>query len=426
VKVISTSRNVRWGVLIYACGNNDLEPEITHAVLSLFANSRFEDASIAVQLGRASRELIAVLRPGLKYHFRGGEWRGVKRFFREAGCHNGKFSGLIDPVEDLGNQNLACPKSLSDFLIWAIKAVAAEQYLVILSGHGAAFIGSMVDFSHGRPQIMGVPQMSKAMHKALNDTGKSISYLLMDACSMNLVENIYELARYKAAKIFLGSSGFIPLEGYDYSLWVKKLCGQNFIPGKKIMAVNSELLSGIEAAALDKYRLTLLKQQLSGLAERLIRLGISPAVFNRSGEALISLAELLNKVLVNFSTDSVLIKIAGAALKLLADIDLTNSGMKIFCPGRQEVFNHYAGYYQKLSFSSNNFWPLWLSGGKPLLHGSPMDDPFSSIYLPLDILTEHILNLNTGMTVAEVEEIYRKLGWKQRENRSQDGYLTNS
>jgi len=403
-------RKFQWGVLIYACGNNDLEPEITASVLSLFKTDRFEDVSVAVQLGRAPRELITVLRPGFKDQFPDGEWHGVRRFLREGGSGYYQFLDLLNPVEDLGNLNMACPESLSDFLIWATKAVNAKQYMVVLSGHGAGFIGSLADFSHDRPQIMGVSQMSKAINMAFKRTGEKARYLLMDACYMNLVENAYEFALYEIAKIFLGSGGFVPLKGYDYRLFIERFCGKKFISNKKAIEVNNDRLNGVEATLLDKNLLTLLKQQLSGLAGRLIRLGISPALLNTSDETLICLSELINKILNGFSTDPILNEFSNKILKILEKINLTSTGIKIFCPGRQEAFTYFSKYYYSLSFSRNNLWPLWLSGRAPPVSDT-IANSFSSTFLPLEILTEHLLHLNTGMTIKEAREIYRKLGW---------------
>lgn len=405
-----TSKKVQWGVLIYACGNNDLAPEITRSVLALFRTGRFKEVSLAVQLGRAPRDLISILRPGDHDQGQDGGRRGVRRFLRVEGCSGSETPAPPEPVEDLGNLDMACPSSLRDFLIWSTKMISAKQYLVILSGHGAGFIGAMADFSQGRPQIMGVPQMAKAFHTALNHTGKKVKYLLMDACYMNLVENAYEFAVQKAAGIFWGSGGFVPLEGYAYKQFIDELCGQKFFSNKQAMAVNGGTLSGVEAVLLNKFFFTVLKQQLSALAERLIHLGLSPATLNPSDETLIDLSELLHQIL-NLTTDPVLTKISNKALKLLNKINLTDSGMNIFCPGQPETFIHFAKYYGALSFAKNNCWPLWLSGGA-MRDSNSFNDSFSATLLPLGMLTEHLLNLNAGMTINEARGIYKKLGWE--------------
>jgi hypothetical protein len=405
-------RKIPWGVLIYACGNNDLEPEITSSVLSLLGTNRFEDVSVAVQLGRAPHKLVSVLRPGFKDQFQDDQWRGVRRFLWEGGSGNNKFMDPLEPVEDLGNLNLACPNALRDFLIWATRAVNARQYMVALSGHGAGFIGCMADFSHGRPQIMSVTQMSKAFQTALNHTGKKVSYLLMDACYMNLVENAFEFALHKAAKIFLGSGGFVPLKGYDYRLFIERFCNKKSISLQHAVEMNRDSFSGAEAVLVDKKLLTLLKELLSGLAKRLICLDISPAMINSSDETLISLSELLKKIIHDFSADRVLTRFSKKALKLMNIINFTGSGMKIFCPGQREIFIDFVKYYSSISFSKNNFWPLWLSGGESL--ASDCNDTSSSndsTFLPLGVLTEHLMNLNAGLTMNEVREIYQKLGW---------------
>lgn len=176
-----------WTVLIYANGNNELEPETQQAMADLEKMATSEDMNVVVQLGRAKYGLVRILRPGIARdeHY----WSGVRRY-----CLSPGKSILL---QNLGEENMADPKRLYEFLKWGIKRYPAKRYILILSGHGFQFVGVMTDYSQKAPYIMGIPEMVRAINMAANDTGSQIDLLILDVCYFNFIESIYELGKEK-------------------------------------------------------------------------------------------------------------------------------------------------------------------------------------------------------------------------------------
>ena len=420
------SRQKAWGVLIYACGNNDLEPEITEAVLALNSVDWCRDIGVAFQLARAPQRLVCLLRPSRKNLGIDGDWQGVRRYlFTDS-------TGIKDILEqrflldELGNINMAHPASLYDFLIWALAAVKARRYVLILSGHGAGFIGALADFTNGRPQIMGIPHMTAALQRARESTGKKIDIMIMDACYMNLLENLYEFSLSGAVDIFLGAGGLIPLEGYEYGKIIEIL-GRQFGEPKEVARQIKDYhqakitISGsAEAILLNRKILNRLQRQLSRLAHRFTSLGIRPCDINKSEDNLVDLCELLVKA-NDLSSDDGVKKGVLSVFDLLKKINLADMfnkkhcSVNIFCPGQREDFSCLSSYYSGLQFSKDNFWLTWLAGDEKNISVAAMNDSLcnslNSVNLPLGLLTQHLLSLNVQMTLQDIEIVYKKLGW---------------
>ena len=224
----------KWTVLIYANGNNELEPETQQAVAKLENMAPSEDMNIVVQLGRAKYGLVKILRPGVPKSEQ--NWSGVRRY-----CLS---SGKSILLQNLGEKNMADPKSLYEFLKWGIEHYPAKRYMLILSGHGFQFVGVMTDYSQKAPYIMGIPEMVRAINRAANDTGSQIDLLILDVCYFNFFESIYELGKDEnhavqnvITYIFNG-----PLQGLPYDKLLQ------FLQQKPFSADVQEIVKDLVAA----------------------------------------------------------------------------------------------------------------------------------------------------------------------------------
>jgi hypothetical protein len=417
----------KWGVFIYACGNNDLEPEITRSVNALFGAIPCAEAAVAVQLARAPMETVALLRPGSANSFTFEGWHGVRRYILD---DKNIDNSLVknSSVEELGNVNMADPSSLADFLDWAFAKIEAREYMVILSGHGAGFVGAMADFTHGRPQIMGIPQMAEAIKKSAGRAGKKFKFLIMDACYMNLLENTYEFALSGVADIFIGSSGLIPLEGYDYIKLIGRLYRLSPFGAKEDFERKFKIPEDIGAAGitLNKRLFKAVKQKLSCLAEKLICLGINPNEINNSEELLVEFNTILS-IIKNLSNADSLVKYVSDILSLSDKLYLQNrkttteqNAINIFCPALRGDFDFLAKYYLSLAFTRNNLWPQWLAGSGvdrlSDIKGSLSFRSFTPLPLPLGLLSQHLLSINPQLNVKDINRTYLQLGWVKNDS----------
>ncbi len=178
-----------WTILNYANGNNEYEPEMFKAMKD---SERIEDnerINIVIQIGRIEREAARIIRPVEKLEDDEEMWTGVRRYI--LGHEKSEL------LEDIGKINMADPKSLYDFIIWGIINYPAKHYALIIGGHGAAFVGTLTDYSQKSPYIMGTPEMCRAINMVLKDTGRKIDILILDICYMNLAEIMYEFGKEK-------------------------------------------------------------------------------------------------------------------------------------------------------------------------------------------------------------------------------------
>lgn len=178
-----------WTILNYANGNNEYEPEMLKAMRDSEKVEDNDNINIVMQIGRIEREVARIIRPSEKIEDDDEMWTGVRRYLIK--FHKSEF------IEDLGKLNMADPKSLYDFITWGIKNYPAKHYALILGGHGAAFVGTLTDYSQRVPNIMGTTEMCRAVNMVLKNTGCKIDILILDICYMNLAEIMYEFGKEK-------------------------------------------------------------------------------------------------------------------------------------------------------------------------------------------------------------------------------------
>ena len=178
-----------WTILNYANGNNEYEPEMYKA-LKDSAKAGYDDRNnIVIQIGRIEREVARIIRPSEKLEDEDELWTGVRRYH--------VIDNKSEYLEDLGKINMADPKSLYEFITWGIENYPAKHYILILGGHGAAFVGTLTDYSQEAPYIMGTVEMCRAINMILKDRSSKIDILILDICYMNLAEIMYEFGKEK-------------------------------------------------------------------------------------------------------------------------------------------------------------------------------------------------------------------------------------
>lgn len=180
------NREKEWTILIYANGNNDLEPEMHQAVENIKKASEHPTVNVVIELGRAEKTLVRLLRKTLPPEA-GDTWHGVRRYLAE--------EKQLTLLKNRGNRNMASPENLREFIKWGLKTYPAKRYMLIAGGHGYQFVGSMTDYTKEQPYIMGIPEMVKAIDMAGSAVKRKIDILLLDICYFNFVEVIYELGK---------------------------------------------------------------------------------------------------------------------------------------------------------------------------------------------------------------------------------------
>lgn len=184
----------QWTVLCYFNGNCDLEADIEGSMNALENVGSDDKINFVAQMARGSdggkAERVLLKKPG---------WLGFKK--------NSQVVG------ELGKTNMAHPQMLKDFVTWGMKEFPAKHYMVIMSGHGMGFVGSMPD--EASDDIMLTPELKSAMDAVTKETGKKIDILGMDSCLMANTETAYAL---KDSTDFLVASEEVLFSGnWDYT-----------------------------------------------------------------------------------------------------------------------------------------------------------------------------------------------------------------
>lgn len=114
---------------------------------------------------------------------------GCKRYYLTQGPQDHKISSPV--VDNLGNFNMADPKSLTDFIVWGTKNFPSDHLAVMLGSHGGGTMGAVAD--DGSHAFMSPQQIKQAFADAEKITGKKVDILGFDCCLMANTEVAYEL-----------------------------------------------------------------------------------------------------------------------------------------------------------------------------------------------------------------------------------------
>lgn len=143
-----------------------------------------------------------------------GDWTTVKRFFV---TQDDDLTALgSEEIEDLGELDSGDPQTLVDFAVWAMTTYPAKKYALILSDHGAGWVGGWNDDAPYEGSSLTINHIDQALAAILAETGvKQFELLGFDACLMSQVEAIAGIAPY--ARYAVASQETEPAIGWAYA-----------------------------------------------------------------------------------------------------------------------------------------------------------------------------------------------------------------
>lgn len=212
-----------WTILIYANGNNELQPEMWQAKTDAERIGSSAKVHVVIQISREKNELVTILRPYDSLPQSSVKWIGARRYYLT--------SGKSVLIKDLGRINMADPVTLYDFIKWGISCYPAKHYLLLLGGHGYQFVGAMTDYSQSVPYIMGIPELCEALQLACSESDRKIDLLVLDICYFNLIEPLYEFGKAEnhAVQTILTYIRDGPLQGLPYDKLIQAVQGNSHI-----------------------------------------------------------------------------------------------------------------------------------------------------------------------------------------------------
>ncbi|MCE7870676.1 hypothetical protein DYH09_09890 [bacterium CPR1] len=231
MQVSPTPPRREWTILFYLDGNNrDIERDVYTSFLTAEESAGHPACAMAAELGRLpspnpfprdpyqpkipndADELWETTR---RYEMLPGDPPGpyARRVYTSQGQHDGQIDSRL--VADLGQRDMSCPENLTEFLKWGMKTYPAEHVMVVLTNHGAGFLGTLSDQRAGRH--MPLAEVKAALEEASRETGVKPDVLVMDACLMAQAEALAELK--DAAGCYVASQDVI----YSCYPWQKTL-----------------------------------------------------------------------------------------------------------------------------------------------------------------------------------------------------------
>ncbi|MDR5658411.1 clostripain-related cysteine peptidase [Serpentinicella sp. ANB-PHB4] len=426
----NSSSKKKWTIMIYANGNNELEPEIYERFLQLKKESINNNINIIVQLGRAPGSLVELLRPKKNLAKR-EEWSGVRRYLI-------KDNHAVE-LDDLGNINMADPNSLSDFVIWGMKKYPSTRNMVIMSGHGAGFVGVMTDYMQDYPYMMNIQGLTSCLYKIKEKTGKSIDCMLLDTCYMNMVEVWYEISMIpnNPIKHLLVTTKNVALEGLPYHLLIRYLHGKKKLSEDLAFATKSfnkifVRRNKLQVVKLNKKRFRNLKKEVDLISKFLFKNKINlKDEFNQwchcsTKDPLIGLLDLEDLFIERFSNlyfkKLRLKKILGKIIiypELTCITPKTNQGPALYLPRAPQQYATLKSFYKDLLFLKNSSW-LAVLGDKEDISKSVTQDKEKKydaipppIKIPLVYVVGVIMDQNPEITFDDAWNQLQKLNWNK-------------
>ena len=244
-----------WTIMIYMAGDNDLD------------NFGISDLREIKRIGSSEQvQVIAELD-------RSGPERQTKRYWLKNWTDNPALKQ--DVLEQFEETDSGSPQQLTAFIQWGLEEFPAEHYFVILWSHGAGAYDEDIYYTSETRLRPTVPQRgifsplaplklladaeldngnlldtmrfiapddgartfidNVELKTALQNVGRRIEVLGMDACLMSMIEVCYQLK--DCADIIVSSEAQEPMEGWPYEALVRELTKNPQMCPQQIAAV---------------------------------------------------------------------------------------------------------------------------------------------------------------------------------------------
>jgi hypothetical protein len=210
-----------WLVMLY----QDADDEILEEDI-------FTDLNEAELVGSSEKVTIVSQMDRYNGGFSGdGDWTTVKRFLikKDEDLEHIKST----EIADLGELDSGDPQTLIDFATWAIQTYPAEKSVLILSDHGAGWLGGWNDNDPNPESSFTTNKIDNALRKIVTATGIGQFELVgFDACLMSQVESVTALVPY--AKYAVASEEVEPALGWAYAASLSQLVANPQMSGSDL------------------------------------------------------------------------------------------------------------------------------------------------------------------------------------------------
>ncbi|MBN1878012.1 MAG: hypothetical protein JXA33_27570 [Anaerolineae bacterium] len=199
-----------WLVLLYQNADDEiLEQDI------------FIDLNEAEMVGSTDQVTIIAQLDRYQEAFEGdGDWTSAKRFLVTEDNDLTRINST--ELDDLGEVDSGDWQTLVDFATWAIQNYPANKYVLILSDHGAGWLGGWNDDDPVEGSAFSTDNIDQALRAIIEQTGiEQFELVGFDACLMSQLEPLYSLVPY--TKVAVASEETEPSLGWAYASFLHDL-----------------------------------------------------------------------------------------------------------------------------------------------------------------------------------------------------------
>jgi hypothetical protein len=187
--VLPTRAN--WTFMVYMAGN-DLEDFGIQDFQEMATVGSNANVNIVFQFDRTSG-----------YNSSYSDWTDTRRGLIQAASHPDLSCGI-----SIGEANMGDPNTLRNFINWSMNNYQANNYALVLWGHGSGFNVSYDDITN---DSISASELSRV----LSSFARNIDLVGCDACQMGMTEFAYQIRDY--ASVYVGSQENIPGTGWNYT-----------------------------------------------------------------------------------------------------------------------------------------------------------------------------------------------------------------
>ena len=207
VDPLSPIAPVKWNVMVYIAGDNDLESYALQDINEMESVAMYQDLAMTVLLDRSPVHSTA-----------DGNWSDtrVARILPDVTNQVVSFS----QDSSWGEVNTGHGQTLTDFILWSIENQPAENYALVIWNHGGGIDGiAWDDTSSSHLSISAVTSsIRNAIDYSASDSLNKFELIAMDACLMGMAEVAYPLVT--STNFFVASEELIPGTGFAYDNWL--------------------------------------------------------------------------------------------------------------------------------------------------------------------------------------------------------------
>ncbi|MFN8440271.1 MAG: clostripain-related cysteine peptidase [Caldilineaceae bacterium] len=205
----------------------------------------FTDLNEAERVGSSDKVTIVAQMDRYKGEFDGdGNWTSTKRFLVQKDDNLTKIGSK--EIADLGEVDSGSPNTLVDFATWAMKTYPAQKYALILSDHGAGWVGGWNDDVPKAESALTINEIDQALATILQKSKvPQLEFLGFDACLMSEVEVMAGIAPY--VRYAVASQETEPALGWAYAKFLGDLSAKPAQTGGELAKsiVNSYIVSDL-------------------------------------------------------------------------------------------------------------------------------------------------------------------------------------